>query len=113
MSQSWVGLWVGKGSPASVMYPLGGYMYAGLTLIFMLDTMCWLNLASLTCIIIIKVSGSPLTKNFLLISATCILAYFHMRIKSHTYMQLCTIATELMYTLLCLTYVLHTLLLYS
>ena len=84
----------------SIMYPFGGYMYAGLTLIFMLDMMCWLSLISLTCIIIIiKASGSPLTKNFLLISATCILAYFHMLIKSHTYMQLCTIATELMYTL--------------
>ena len=74
-------------------------MYAGLTFIFMLDMMCWLSLTSLTCIVIIKASGSPLTKNFLLISATCILPYFHMLIKSHTYMQLCTIATELMYTL--------------
>ena len=80
MSQNWGG--GGKalgreGSPASVMYPLDGCMYAGLTLIFMLDMMCWLSLASLTCIVIIKASGSLLNMNFLLISATCILPYFH------------------------------------
>ena len=52
-----LGDWLGGIPPASVMYPLGGYskyIHAGLTLIFMLDTMCWLSLASLTYIVIIK-----------------------------------------------------------
>ena len=53
-----LGDWLGGNSPYICnVYPLGGYskyMYARLTLIFMLDTMCWLSLASLTCIVIIN-----------------------------------------------------------